>query len=153
MDECQAFEISFTRRLNSVCALQISSPTHPIHFDPASKPETNFHTTTMPPLTETKLTPALYEVFRSYKKATTVVERWLAVTSDKKDTKVRLSISEMRQAADYIKNKRLKVPELIYYAFDKAIRARSEVTNHFKGLFATKTAEANNSSHEHFTKM
>lgn len=107
----------------------------------------------MPPLTETKLTPALYEVFRSYKKATTVVERWLAVTSDKKDTKVRLTISEMQQAADYIKKKRFKVPELIYYAFDKAIRACSEVTSHFKGLFATKTAEANNSSHEHFTKM
>ncbi|KAF6225887.1 hypothetical protein HO133_009889 [Letharia lupina] len=37
----------------------------------------------------------------------------------------------MQQAASSIKDKRIKV--LIYYAFDKAIAARSEVTSHFKG--------------------
>lgn len=109
----------------------------------------------MPPLIDTKLTPALYEVFLAYKKATSTVERWLATTSNynRNDTKVRLTISDMQQAAITIKNKRIKVPDLIYYAFDKAISARAEVTSHFKGFFATKTVEAKNSSHEHTTNM
>ena len=107
----------------------------------------------MPPLVDKTLTPDLYEVFLSYKKATTKVERWLAVTSDRSDNKERLTISEMQEAAHYISSKRIKVPEVIYYAFDKAITARAEVTNHFRGFFATETAKAKNSSHEHFTKM
>ena len=106
----------------------------------------------MPPLTDTKLTSDLYEVFLSYKKATTKVERWLAVTSDRDGTKVRLTISEMQQVAQYIKSKRIEVPDLIYYAFDRAITARSEVTSHSRGFFAARTIEEKNSSHEHFTK-
>ncbi|KAF6222479.1 hypothetical protein HO173_013431 [Letharia columbiana] len=106
----------------------------------------------MPPLFDTKLTPDLYEVILSYKKATTVVERWLAVTSDRTDIKARLIIPDMQQAASSIKDTRIKVPDLIYYAFDKAIAARSEVTSHFKGFFGTRTAKANNLSHESFTK-
>ena len=107
----------------------------------------------MAPLIDAKLTPALYEVFLSYKRATTQIERWLALTSNRYETKVRLTISELQQAADYIKKQRIKVPDMIYFAFDKAITARSEVTSHFKGFFATKTAEQKNASHEHFTKM
>lgn len=92
----------------------------------------------MPPRFDTKLTPDLYEV--------------LAVTSDRTDINARLIISNMQQAASSIKDKRIKVPGLIYCAFDKAIEARSEVTSHFKGFFAAKTAKANNLSHENFTK-
>ena len=107
----------------------------------------------MPPLIDRKLTPDLYEVFLSYKKATTKVERWLAVTSERGDKNVRLTISEMQDAALYISSKRIEVPEVIYYAFDRAITARAEVTSHFRGFFATETAKAKFSSHEHFTKM
>ena len=107
----------------------------------------------MPPLSDAKLTPALYEVFLSYKKATSQIERWLANTSNKNETKVRLTISELQKAADYIKKKRIKVPDTIYFAFDKANTARSEVTSHFKSFFTTKTAEQKNASHEHFTEM
>lgn len=107
----------------------------------------------MPSVVDTKLTPDLYGVFLSYKRATTKVERWLAVTSNKGSPKVRLTISEMQQAAQYIKSKRIEVPDLIYYAFDRAITARSQVTSHFRGFFATRTTEAKNSSHENFTKM
>ena len=129
--------------------LRLTSPHHaylfsPLHFT------INVYTSTMPPLFDMKLTPDLYEVFLSYKNATTVVERWLAVTSDRSDIEARLTVSEMQQAASSIKDKRIKV--LIYYAFDKAIAARSEVTSHFKGFFGTKTAKANNLSHENFTK-
>ena len=106
----------------------------------------------MPPLVDMKLTSDLYEIFLSYKRATTKVERWLAVTSDREDTKARLTISEMQQAADYIKSKRINLPDSIYYAFDRAITARSEVTGHFKGFLVSKTAETRNSTHEHFTK-
>lgn len=60
-------------------------------------------------------------------------------------------MSELQQAVSYVKDKRIKVLDLIYYAFDKAIRARSEVTSYFNGSFATKTAEAKNISHAHFT--
>ena len=107
----------------------------------------------MPPLVDVSLTPDLYEVFLSYKKATTKVERWLAVTSNRSDNRVRLTISEMQEAALYISHKSIEVPDVIYYAFDKAITARAEVTNHFKGFFATEIAMAKTSSHEHFTKM
>ena len=107
----------------------------------------------MPPLVDKTLTPDLYEVFLSYKRATTKVERWLAVTSDRSDNNVRLTISEMQEAAHYINSKRIGVPDLIYYEFDKAITARAEVTNHFRGFFATETAKAKTSTHEHFTKM
>ena len=106
----------------------------------------------MPPVIDQTLTPDLYEVFLSYKKATTKVERWLAVTSDRSDNNVRLTISEMQEAAHYINSKRIEVPDVIYYAFDKAITARAEVTNHFRGFFTTETAKAKTSSHEHFTK-
>ena len=106
----------------------------------------------MSPLIDKTLTADLYEVFLSYKKATTKVERWLAVNSDRSDNKVRLTISEMQEAAHYICSKRIEVPDVIYYAFDKAITARAEVTNHFRGLFATETAKAKTSSHVHFTK-
>lgn len=107
----------------------------------------------MPPAVDKTLTPDLYEVFLSYKKATTKVERWLAVTSDRSDNTVKLTISEMQDAAQYISTKRIEVPDVIYHVFDKAITARAEVTNHFKGFFATETAKAKTSSHEHFTKM
>ena len=107
----------------------------------------------MAPLVDKTLTPDLYKVFLSYKKATTKVERWLAVTSDRSDNNVRLTISEMQEAAHYISSKRIEVPDLIYYAFDKAITARAEVTSHLRGFFATETAKAKTSSHEHFTKM
>ena len=107
----------------------------------------------MPPLIDRTLTPDLYEVFLSYKKATTKVERWLAITSDRRDNEVRLTISEMQDAALYISSKRIKVPDVIYYAFDKAITARAEVTSHFSGFFATEDAKAKTASHEHFTKM
>lgn len=47
---------------------------------------------------DTKLTPALYKIFLEYKKATTKVERWLALTSKKEnETKERLTIFEMKQ--------------------------------------------------------
>ena len=107
----------------------------------------------MPPLVDKTLTPDLYEVFLSYKRATTKVERWLAVTSDRSDKNVRLTISEMQEAVHYIHSKRIEVPDLIYYALDKAITARAEVTSHFRGSFATETAKAQTSSHEHFTDM
>ena len=107
----------------------------------------------MPPLVDKTLTPDLYEVFLSYKKATTKVERWLAVTSNRSDNTARLTISEMQDAAHYISNKRIEVPDMIYYAFDKAITARAEVTTHFRGFFATETAKAKTLSHEHFTKV
>ncbi|KAF6239001.1 hypothetical protein HO173_002873 [Letharia columbiana] len=115
----------------------------------------------MPPRFDKKLTPDLYEVFLSYKKATTVVERWLAVTSDRIDIKARSIISDMQQAASSIKDKRIKVPDLIYYAFDKAIAARSEIYEmhrHFgrlksifkslssDGLSSSKANETNSSS-------
>lgn len=107
----------------------------------------------MPSLDDTKLTPDLYGVFLSYKRATTKVERWLAVTSNRDCAKTRLTISEMQQAAQYIKSKRIEVPDVIYYAFDRAITARSEVTSHFRGFLATRTNEAKNASHETFTKI
>lgn len=132
-------------------ALRLTSPHHTYLFSTLHL-TINVYTSTMPPRFDKKLTPDLYEVFLSYKKATTVVERWLAVTSDRIDIKARSIISDMQQAASSIKDKRIKVPDLIYYAFDKAIAARSEVTSHFKGFFATKTANPNNLSHEHFTK-
>ena len=106
----------------------------------------------MPPLVDRIMTPDLYEIFLSYKKATTKVERWLAVNSDRSDNKAKLTISEMQEAAHYISSKRIEVPDVIYYAFDTAITARAEVTNHFKGFFATETAKAKTLSHEHFTK-
>ena len=104
----------------------------------------------MAPLSDIKLTPALYEVFLSYKRATSKVERWLAMASKRQDTE-RLTISEMAKAANHIKSRGIKVPETIYYTLDEAIRARSEVTSHFRGYFASKSAEAKNASHEYFT--
>lgn len=101
----------------------------------------------MPSLVDTKPTPELYEVFLSYKRATTKVERWLAVTSDRDCAKIRLTIFEMQQAAQYIKSKRIEVPDLIYYTFDRSITARSDMTGRFKALFATSTTEAKNASH------
>lgn len=100
---------------------------------------------------DTKLTPLLYDVFLSYKKATTTVERWLAATSRQADSTIRLTIREMQQAADVIKSKGVKVPDNIYYAFDKAIEARSEVTAHFKNWAVSGQDEENTASHQFFT--
>lgn len=59
-------------------------------------------------LLDTQLTPALYEVFLSYKNATTVVDRCLAGNlNKKKDTKARLTISDPKRNKQqiYIKSK------------------------------------------------
>lgn len=106
----------------------------------------------MPPQTDSKLTPSLYQYYLTYKRATTIVERWLADNSCiNSDPESRLTIVEMKQAASIINDKRIKIPSDIDSALERAIIYRSEVTSHFKDLFATETIEAKNLSHERFT--
>lgn len=88
-----------------------------------------FHIDNMPPPLDKKLTPALYEVFVFIQKSRPSGQE---MTSHKSEA--RMTITEMQQAAGYIKSKRIKVPDANFYAFENAVTARSEVTSHFKGF-------------------
>ena len=93
-----------------------------------------------------KLTPDLFQTFRRYKKATGAVVSWLAADQDGSTW----SLDNMMLAALATKAKNAKIPLEIFYAFELAIGARTEISAYFKQKVGIK--DASTLSHEYFTK-
>lgn len=100
---------------------------------------------------EARLTPALFEVFLRYKKATAIVIKWLANASQGqgKISTNKWSLKELTQAAKITKSTQVEVPRHISCAFEIAIGARTEITAYFKQQMVIDTTATH--SHEHFT--
>jgi len=101
---------------------------------------------------QAKLTPALFQIFRRYKKATSAVIQWLATASDNHGEDCNnsaWSLGQLLRAAEFIHSHNIGLPEDIFAAFTIAINAREKISSHFKQL-ATANHESTR-SHEHFT--
>ena len=93
----------------------------------------------------------LFEVFRRYNRATGMVIKWLALSSQAlKNESQSWPLDDMTKVAEFIDRKAIEVPEDVYYAFKDAIGSRSKISLHFRQNGGAD--EERTRSHEHFTK-
>ena len=101
----------------------------------------------------TRITPALFDVYRKAKKATSTAIKWVVSTSaiggHNPEPNAAWSLDDLTRAANIIRARCIETPQTIACAFEVAIGARAEITAYFKQHLED-DHEAT-SSHEHFT--
>ena len=100
---------------------------------------------------ESKLSADHFDIFQRYKKASDKVISWFALTSGSNGQNTQLwSLDDLKQAAEVVNQKAISVPDAIYFAFQDAIKFRSDISLYFKQHGTADDEETR--SHEFFTK-
>ena len=101
---------------------------------------------------EFKLSADLFDIFQRYKRASEKVISWLALTSETHGHVAQSwSLDDLKQAAEVVKQKAVEMLEGIYYAFQDAIKFRSDLSLHFRQN--RKANKEKTQSHKFFTKL
>ncbi|KAF2497074.1 hypothetical protein BU16DRAFT_617104 [Lophium mytilinum] len=92
------------------------------------------------------------DLYRSYKKSTSAIIKWLK-SSTRASTEVSsLSLKEMVAAAETVRAAKTEIPSAIYWAFRDAISNRTLLTKLHKSG-GPETDDDSTAAHEHFTKL
>ncbi|KAF2816423.1 uncharacterized protein BDZ99DRAFT_515012 [Mytilinidion resinicola] len=91
-------------------------------------------------------------LYRSYKKSTSSVVKWLISCSGASPEVSSMSLKDMKAAAQKVRASKTEIPSAIYWAFRDAISNRTLLTELHKSD-GSESDDASNASHEHFTKL
>ncbi|KAF2496748.1 hypothetical protein BU16DRAFT_580821 [Lophium mytilinum] len=96
--------------------------------------------------------PSVPEVYRSYKKSTSAIVKWLTSCTGASPEAPSLSLKDMIAAAETIRESQTEIPPAIYWAFRDTIQNRSILTDFYKSGESQRPPDnASDTSHEHFT--
>ena len=97
-----------------------------------------------------RIPSSLFDVYLRYKQDTRAIVAWLTSCASCKHN-ADLSIQDLLDLADVVRQKAVKMPTNIAFHFREAIAARTQMSNYFKKASAEGMHDQDTLNHEYFT--